>query len=100
MNVCVGNPSFGGVTGDKASSQQAGSLLTTYNGAEPLKSELRPDGLCVGNPSFGGITGDKASSQQAGSLLTTCSGLDGSRALCQSLLSIDFTEFMVSPFGL
>ena len=51
MGVCVG---------DKESSRQAGSLLTTDNGAEPLESELRPDGLCVGNPSFGGITNNGA----------------------------------------
>ena len=87
---------------------------TFHYGAEPLESELRPDGLCVGNPSFGGITntgadaskseqvrmgicvGTNESSRQAGSLLSTRNGLDGSRTRVQRPIPCPSTSVVCS----
>ena len=66
MGVCVG---------DKESSRQAGSLLTTYSEADAFESEQVRMGVCVG---------DKESSRQAGSLLTTSHEPDGSRTRVRS----------------
>ena len=51
MGVCIG---------DKESSRQAGSLLTTYREADAFESEQVRMGVCVG---------DKESSRQAGQSL-------------------------------